>query len=225
MGLEVACDRGMSRFKRRCSLSLRAHTLGVLRGMTWTRISDNWTERADLGHLTHADRWHYLALIVLCSRSGAFDGNLRLVDARRASDHEDPVGVLRRLSASGLIEMTSSGIRLIEIDDHVPPPSVRNKSELGKYRMRRSRAHRAGDHSLCLPKYCEDASPVSSDVMRDVTRDVTRNPGTGRDGTGQDYNEAEKPLNAPKNDEVLVPVLETSVDAQGRTVKTLKEVA
>jgi hypothetical protein len=52
----------------------------------------------------------------------------------------------------------------------VPPPSVRNAAELTRIRMRRSRAHKAGDHSLCLPEHCP------------VTADVTRNPGTGRDG-------------------------------------------
>lgn len=221
MGLEVVCDVDQPRFKRRCFVLLSAHILGGLRGMTWTRISDNWTERADLGHLTHADRWHYLALIVLCSRSGAFDGKLRLVDARRASDHEDPVGALGRISDAGLIEMTSDGIRLVEIEDHVPPPSVRKASELGKFRMRRSRAHKAGDHSLCLPKNCEQVDPASSDV----TRDVTRNTGTGRDRTGQDYIEAEESSNQTIGDEISFPVLETSVDAQGRTVKTLKQVA
>lgn len=175
--------------------------------MTWTRLSDNWTERADLGHLSHADRWHYLSLIVLCSRSGALDGRLRLVDARRASDHEDPGAALSRLLDLGLIEMTGTGVRVLEIDDHVPPPSVREASEKAKYRMRRSRAHKEGNHSMCLPKYCDEA-PASGDV----TSDVTRNTGTGRDGTGQDYSEASETQKsdateeAPPADSEEVPV-------------------
>lgn len=179
--------------------------------MTWTRLSDNWTERADLGHLSHADRWHYLSLIVLCSRSGALDGRLRMVDARRASDHEDPGAALSRLMDLGLIEMTKSGIRVLEIDDHVPPPSVREASERTKYRMRRSRAHKAGDHSMCLPKYC-DKAPASGDV----TSDVTRNTGTGRDGTGQDHSEAsdteKASLTEPSQSSSSLPLIEEEVD-------------
>lgn len=153
--------------------------------MTWTRLDDRWTERADLADLDHGTRWHYLSMIVFCSRTGRLDGRLRLADARRCSDVDDPDQAHSDLIAAGLIVQESSGFLLREIDEHVPPPSVRQESERAALRMRRSRAHRRGDHHLCLPKHCPDAT---------VTRDVTRNTGYGYgygNRTGLDQEQAE----------------------------------
>jgi len=144
--------------------------------VTWTRLDDGWTERADFADLTFETRWHYLAMIQFCSRTGRLDGVMRRSDARRCSDVDDPDTVIRTLLATPFLEETSDGLRIIEIHDHVPPPSVRMNAENSKVRMRRHRAHKAGDHSLCLADQCGQGV---------VTPPVTRNPGTGRDGTGQ----------------------------------------
>lgn len=139
--------------------------------MTWTKLSDDWTDRADIAVLSFEDRWHYLSMIQLCSRAGRVDGVLRTVDARRCSDVPDPTGAITRLIAAGLLEVVREGVRIVQIDDYVPPPSVRNKAEADKLRKRRQRAHQAGDHSQCLPDHCAY-----------VTGDVTRDSGTGQDG-------------------------------------------
>ena len=47
---------------------------------SWTRLSDDWTDRAELARLSFEDRWHYLALIQMCSRGGHVTGVLRVVD-------------------------------------------------------------------------------------------------------------------------------------------------
>jgi len=150
--------------------------------VSWTRLDDLWTERDDLAGLDYPDRWHYLALIQACSRRGALTGELRTIDARRASDHPDPDRAQRNLIAAGLIEPTAQGIRVIEIADHVPPPSVRDASTRAAERKRRQRAHEAGDHHLCLPERC----PLAPGP-RDIDRDNPRDPGTGQDRTGEDY--------------------------------------
>lgn len=144
--------------------------------MSWTRLDDRWTDRKELSAVSYEIRWHYLAMIQFCSRTDRIDGYLRLADARRCSDVEDADGAHTALVALGLVERVDGGLRLIEIGDHVPPPSVRMSAEKTKDRVRRHRAHKAGDHSLCLPDHCEFSS---------VTSDVTRYPGTGQDGTGQ----------------------------------------
>ncbi|NRG40196.1 hypothetical protein HRK28_04610 [Rathayibacter sp. VKM Ac-2835] len=146
--------------------------------MTWTKLSDNWTDRSDLAELSFEDRWHYLAMIQLCSRAGNVTGVLKPVDARRCSDNSDPVRALLQLQKAGLIESSSTAVRILEIDEHIPPPSVRNKAEADKVRKRRSRAHKEGDHSLCLTDHC----PLGK--ITPVTRDIVRDPGTGRDGPG-----------------------------------------
>ena len=142
--------------------------------MTWTRLDDQWTERPDLATLDHATRWHYLSMIVFCSRTGRLDGVLRLADARRCSDVDDPDQAHRYLIAVGLVEQRGGLLAIPAIHEHVPPPSVRNKAEQDKMRKRRQRAHKADDHSLCIPGHCPNAA-----VTGDVTRDM-------RDGTGQD---------------------------------------
>ena len=147
--------------------------------MTWTRLDDGWTDQAALADLSFADRWHYLALIQHCSRTDKLDGVIRGVDARRCSDHPDTASALANLNELGLIEVLEKDkYKVVTIEDHVPPPHVRRKTEDDKMRQRRNRAHKSGDHSLCKP----DADCVTGNVTRDLGRDV----GTGRDGTGRD---------------------------------------
>ena len=89
--------------------------------MTWTRLDDGWTERADLAELPLATRWHYLALIQFCSRTGRLDGVVRLADARRCSDVDNPDDAHESLITAGLLERRDGGFALLEIYEHVPP--------------------------------------------------------------------------------------------------------
>lgn len=174
--------------------------------MTWTRLDDAWTERADLAELSHADRWHYLGMIQRCSRTGNQAGILRAVDAERASDHPNPSDALEHLTERGILQrMSGDRYRLVEIEDYLPSAATIRRTEQARERQRRKRAHDAGDHSQCRPGTCEDApgegeqvsgeregvsrsaSPVSRRCHAPVTRDKTRDVGTGRDGTGRDY--------------------------------------
>lgn len=148
--------------------------------MTWTRLDDTWTDDQVLAELSFADRWHYLAMIQFCSRTKKYDGILRPADARRCSDHPEPGAALSNLEAVGLVINVGNGYKLPLIDDHIPPPSVREASEKSKVRMRRMRQHKEGNHADCLPKHCDQAPTTG-----EVTGDVTRNTGTGQDGTGR----------------------------------------
>lgn len=146
--------------------------------MTWARLDDAWTDRPVLESLTYEARWHYLALVVFCSRTSRYDGQVRAADARRCSDVPDAAGALDELLAAGLVVLAEGGYQLPQIGEHVPPPHLRDEERKAAQRVRkqRSRAHAAGDHSTCL-----DDCP-----SRTVTGDVTRDIGTGRDGTGRD---------------------------------------
>jgi hypothetical protein len=149
--------------------------------VSWTRLDDAWTDQPLLAELSFPDRWHYLAMIQFCSRTKQYDGVLRAADARRCSDHEEPAQALRNLADVGLIVPEGKGYKVVRIDDHIPPPSVRDASAKTKIRMQRARKHKNGDHSQCLPDHCPDAPAPSN-----VTAPVTRNTGTGRDRTGLD---------------------------------------
>lgn len=184
--------------------------------MTWLRLGDEYHNDPVWDGVPFEARWHYGALIGKCCRESRWDGVMPLTHARRASDVPDPDGCHDILEAIGLLELTDGEmreVRVIRIDQYVPPPYVRENSEKSKVRMRRKRAHDRNDHSLCLPENCDhvEVNPNSGEVVtRDVTRNttgnptlgevvtpqVTRNTGTGRDGTGTgNYkNNRQKPL-------------------------------
>lgn len=158
--------------------------------MSWTRLDDTWTDLPELSALDHQVRWHYLAMIQFCSRTKRFDGILRLADARRCSDVDEPAAAISTLvEAQLLMHLPSNLIKVSRIDDHIPPPSVRENSERSKIRMQRHRKHKNGDHSECLPENCEHAKekPAVDTQTGEVTGPVTRNTRTGQDRTGQDY--------------------------------------
>lgn len=152
--------------------------------MSWTRYDDLFTEWPEWDGLPYPARWHYLALVQACSRQRRWDGVLPLTRARRASDVEDPDDCHQLLATAGLLKIDETAVRLLLIDEHIPPAHVRDNAEKSKIRMRRMRAHRSGDHSLCLLDKCTAAATVSADPGSDVTSPVARNTGTGQDRTG-----------------------------------------
>jgi hypothetical protein len=164
--------------------------------MSWTKLDDRWTDRPELAPLSYETRWHYLAMIQFCSRTDRIDGVLTIKDAKRCSDVEDPGRAIRDLLDAGLLEPDAGRLRIVEIHEHVPPPSVRQKAENDKIRKRRERAHKAGDHSMCLPDHCSRIS---------VTSEVTRDLGTGRDRTGR---QEEEVVDEPVCDHPLETALE-----------------
>lgn len=165
--------------------------------MTWTRLDDSWTDSPELAEVDYPARWHYLSMIQLCSRTARYDGVLRTADARRASDVPDPSQALDALAGAGLVVATEGGVKLPRIDEHIPPPSVRNQAANAAKRKRRSRAHRNGDHSECYTDHCDHAPPGNGPAPTGkpgpspapVTPHVTRDTGTGQDGTGRAWKE------------------------------------
>ncbi|MGV9794429.1 hypothetical protein [Gordonia sp. NPDC003422] len=143
------------------------------------RTDDGWTDWPELADLSLAARWHYLAVVHTCSRTKKYDGVLRRVDALRASDVDDPAAALAELAAAGLVTDSGSHIAVVRIDQHVPPPHLRDdeRKTAQRDRKRRERSHKAGEHYYCDPETCD----VASDVTRDSPRDI----GTGQDGQGR----------------------------------------
>ncbi len=124
--------------------------------MSWTRLDDGWTDQQLLAGLSHQTRWHYLCMIQFCSRTKRFDGFIRAVDARRCSDVDNPDQAVADLRDIGIIHPAADGYRVHRMEeDHAPPLSVRTRTESNKQSQQRHRAHKAGDHSTCLPQNCE----------------------------------------------------------------------
>lgn len=151
--------------------------------MTWTRLDDRWTESPEFDKLGGEISWHYLCMIQYCSRAEKYDGRMPTRRALRCSPAEDPDAALAALEQAGLVRVDGGEVIVLRIEEHVPPPSVRESSEKTKLRVQRHRKHKNGDHSTCLPEHCDQAP--REPVTRDVTGDVTRYTGTGRDRTGQ----------------------------------------
>lgn len=178
--------------------------------MTWTRLDDAWTERADLAELDHSTRWHYLALIQFCSRTGRYDGAMRVVDARRCSDVDDPDAAHARLTRAGLAEYDPAArtLTLTQIDQHIPPPSVREESERARVRKERNRRHKNGDHSQCYRQRCalgkldepQPARPTSDPSPGGVSH-VVSHVTPGRDRTGQDGDRTGREREASQGDD------------------------
>lgn len=140
--------------------------------MTWTRLTDNWCDDKVLRRLDLAARWHYLCMIQWCSRNEDYDGLIRLCDAERASDVNDRTKAIGDLIAAGLVKnVDGETLKVVNIKDHVPPASVRQKSA---DRTRRWRKHKDGDHSECLAGNC--------DALSDASRDQSPQDRTGQDG-------------------------------------------
>ena len=170
--------------------------------MTWTRLDDCWTDQHVLEGLNHATRWHYLAMIQFCSRDSRHDGTMRRGDASRCSDVDDPVAAVDALIAAGLVQECKPGsVRLPRIEEHIPPPYLRDEQRKERQRTekRRSQLHRVNDHSECLPDRCPHA------VRPDISTDVSTDTGTGRDGPGERY-------------QALMPRAMSAAGARSRTV-------
>ncbi|WP_141575938.1 hypothetical protein [Actinomadura sp. WMMA1423] len=166
--------------------------------MAWLRDSDDYTQRVEWDGVSYEARWHYKAMIEYCSRSRRWDGRLPLEQALRVSDVPDPDRCIAELEAIGYAivtrnvtshvtsqspsRVTLGTVTLPRIDEHIPPRGMRDNASNSKLRMQRKRAHDRGEHHLCLPKNCPQATPPD-DPAADTrnTRSVTRNPGTGRD--------------------------------------------
>jgi hypothetical protein len=146
--------------------------------MSWLRFSDDFTEWPEWDLASTDVRWAYVCLVQAASRGQYWDGRLpkRKALAALVAQVDNPQQCLERLAMCSLVhELRSEHIVLLpRIHEHLPPPGVRKNAENAKIRMRRKRAHDAGDHTICLPS-CREAGLV--------TEIVTRNSGTGRDGT------------------------------------------
>ncbi|MBO2461138.1 hypothetical protein [Actinomadura violacea] len=106
--------------------------------------------------------------------------------------------VTRNSDVTSTVTCDAVTVTVTMIDDHIPPPSIRDNAPNSKLRMQRKRAHDKGEHHLCLPKRCPDAPPENGPP---VTRGVTRNPGTGLDRSSSSRVESNEDTNS-SDDEI-----------------------
>ncbi|SNU00955.1 hypothetical protein SAMN06298212_10571 [Ruaniaceae bacterium KH17] len=167
--------------------------------MVWAKFDDRFSERIELQEISLEARWHYIALVLTCCRTEVWDGVLKVSHARRLSDVPDPDRALLELAEHDLVKIDGNRVKVVDVAEFVPAPHIRENAEHSKIRMQRLRAHKAGDHSLCLPESCEAAPPENhalcspkqcklspSEGDTPVTLRDTLRVTPGRDGTGRD---------------------------------------
>lgn len=177
--------------------------------MSWTKLDDLWSEKIEEVVSDHSARWHYLALIQLCSRLEARDGIVTRAKAERCSDLPDTRQALSTLADAGLVVDMGNRIKVTRAAEHVISEAKQAELERNRENQRRSRAHRNGDHDECIPgdgdrpSNCSHASHGESDSHRDTTPTHPRDSGgvdqqapvtnadrspmtSGRDGPGRE---------------------------------------
>lgn len=146
--------------------------------MTWTKLGDEFLPAtADLSDA--AFRTHVEAL--LWSSWRLLDLEVRKRDLRRFASTEDYAAAAEELAAAGWWEDRGDrwyiGLRF--------PEWQQDRSDVEKRRAKwsaqkqRQRAHRNGDHRLCLPRSCPHADMSTVDTDADTTAESATGPGVG----------------------------------------------
>lgn len=107
--------------------------------MTWTRLSDDWCENQVFEDLSYAARWHYVCLLQFCSRSHRYDGVIKRRFAIGQSDVDAPEAALKELVAAGLLTIEEGSYRVVNIDQHVLPPSMRDENRKASQNKRQAK--------------------------------------------------------------------------------------
>lgn len=159
--------------------------------MTWTRLSDDFTDRPELLSVSRDARLLHVEALVWCNRM-LTNGELPAAAIRRLTDSPDPEASAAELEEAGHWTADGAGGWLIDWTDQEDSSEVRKRREANAERQRnyrrRNELHQRGDHSQCLPKACPALRGVTQDVTRYVTTprpDPSRPVPTPREGQGQ----------------------------------------
>jgi len=150
--------------------------------VTWTKLGDEYSDEArdltDAEYRTHTDA------LIWSNRRG-LDLLIPKRDLRKFAESPDVEAAVEGLVAKDWWadegDRWNVGLRFAEWQ--LERVVVVQRKEANALRVRRSRLHKAGDHSICIAGNC---LAVTRDVMHYETRDDMRNEThyPGRDGSG-----------------------------------------
>lgn len=120
--------------------------------MTWTRLSDNFNDRAYFAELTRSARLLHVEALVWCNGEET-DGILPRHMLRRITDSLDVDSDVAELEAAGLW-VQEGKVWQIDWTDQETADKVQERREAEARKKRRQRAHNSGDHSFCDPTRC-----------------------------------------------------------------------
>lgn len=142
--------------------------------MTWTRLSDDFTDKLDLLGLSRSARLLEVEALVWCNRNTT-DGYLPRAALRKVTDSPDPEGDIAELVAAGRWDDVDTGWQL-DWSDQESAQAVNDRRDEWRRRDERRRKHNKGDHSLCDPKRCWALTRETTRETRSETTGDSRPP-------------------------------------------------
>lgn len=126
--------------------------------MTWTKLGSEFLTDPALLRLPRGARLLHVEATVWSNQHGT-DGHVPSHMLGRISDEPDTDTAAAQLTAAGLWQAADDGWTLPGfLDDQPSAEDVDRAARSNRERQRRYARHRDGDHSLCHPRYCRDAS-------------------------------------------------------------------
>lgn len=128
--------------------------------MTWTWLSDTFTDSPHVAALSDAAFRLHICALVWCNRYGT-DGAVPRHMVVRLTDAPDPEALVKELLAAQPADQelpplwteTADGWQL-DWDGQQEAAAVKKRREEWKVRDQRRRKHNKGDHSMCDPVRC-----------------------------------------------------------------------
>lgn len=156
--------------------------------MTWTRLSDTFTDSPAMLLVTRSARLLHVEALIWCNRH-LTDGAVPRAALPRVSDAEDINELVRELEDRGLWEPTGAGWQLDwseqETAAEVRARKTYRAEKQKRYRDRKNK-HGRGDHSDCDPRYCRDLRVTGNETgLVTSSRPLPARPPTGS-GRGSD---------------------------------------
>ena len=144
--------------------------------MTWTKIDSSTPDDPRILQLPRGIRWMHLEGLVWCNQHGT-DGFIPEHALRRVTDDSEPESAAAELVRVGLWAVVEGGWKIVDFEKDQPSAAdVERKQVLARARQRVRRQHLGGDHSLCDPKHCQQASRVTAGVTNAVSHDTRTDP-------------------------------------------------
>lgn len=143
--------------------------------MTWSKYDDRYLNDPRVLALSRGVRYLRIEALAYCNEHNT-DGRIARAALRRFSDEIDPVSAAGELVRVGVWE--TDGLDWIDPEFLKNQPSaadVERIAELSRDRQRKQRQHRNGDHSMCDPKFCQQAK-TSRVTVQETTSSGERHP-------------------------------------------------
>lgn len=125
---------------------------------TWVSFDGGYTREKVWDEVPYSARWHYHAMVEECVNGRRWDGVLPRAKALRCSDVPEPDADLAALVTAVLVTDDGPTVRIIYIDQHIPPEGQRAENLLPRKKANqqeyRRRKCERGEHDRHCPKGC-----------------------------------------------------------------------